>query len=192
MMPDSLVIAGAPAQKPKIAGHTWVLLRYLLGFRRLGRKTLFVDYLEPSLCVDETGPSCALEDSVNLRYGLDVVKFFGLEEDDVLIGTRGGSKVDMPQSRLLERVRHSAFMLNVMGYPRDDEILGHAQRRIFLDIDPGFGQLWNELGLHRPFERYDAYLTIGLNIGRQDCAAGASGRAAWLSLPLLRSVLSRL
>ena len=74
MMSHSIVIAGALAQKPKIAGHTWVLLQYLLGFRRLGWKTLFVDYLEPSICVDEAGRNCALEGSVNLRYVLDVVR----------------------------------------------------------------------------------------------------------------------
>ena len=124
MMSHSLVIAGALAQKPKIAGHTWVLLQYLLGFQRLGWKTLFVDYLEPSICVDEAGRNCALEGSVNLRYVLDVVRFFGLEEDYVLIDPEGESLVGMPRSRLLERVRHSAFLLNIMGYLRDEEILG--------------------------------------------------------------------
>ena len=94
------------AQKPKIAGHTWVLLQYLLGFRRLGWKTLFVDYLEPSICVDEAGRNCAPEGSVNLRYVLDVVRSFGLEDDYVLIGPGGESLIGMPRSRLLERVRH--------------------------------------------------------------------------------------
>jgi hypothetical protein len=175
MMPDSLVIAGALAQKPKIAGHTWLLLQYLLGFRRLGWKTLFVDYLEPSICVDEAGLNCPPEGSVNLRYVLDVVRCFGLEDDYVLIGPEGKSLIGMPQSRLLERVRHSAFLLNIMGYLRDQEILGHASRRIFLDIDPGFGQFWDELGLYHPFAGHDAYVTIGLNIGRPDCTIPTRG-----------------
>ena len=182
MMSHSLVIAGALAQKPKIAGHTWVLLQYLLGFRRLGWKTLFVDYLEPSLCVDEAGRNCAMEGSVNLRYVLDVVRSFGLEEDYVLIGPGGESLIGMPRSRLLERVGHSAFLLNIMGYLRDEEILGRASKRIFLDIDPGFGQFWDELGLHRPFAGYDAYVTIGLNIGRPDCTIPTCG-LDWIVTP---------
>jgi hypothetical protein len=182
MMSHSLVIAGALAQKPKIAGHAWVLLQYLLGFKRLGWKTLFIDYLEPSLCVDEAGLNCPLEGSVNLRYVLDVVRSFGLEDDYVLIGPEGESLIGMPRSRLLERVRHSAFLLNIMGYLRDEEILGRVSRRIFLDIDPGFGQFWDELGLHRPFAGYDAYVTIGLNIGRTDCTIPTCG-LDWIVTP---------
>jgi hypothetical protein len=182
MKSHSLVIAGALAQKPKIAGHTWVLLQYLLGFKRLGWKTLFVDHLEPSTCVDEAGRSCPLESSVNLRYVLDVVRSFGLEDDYVLIAPGGESFIGMPRSRLLERVRHSAFLLNIMGYLRDEEILGLASRRIFLDIDPGFGQFWNELGLHRPFVGYDACVTIGLNIGRADCTIPTCG-LDWIVTP---------
>src|ERR1700690_1872204 len=106
----TLVIAGALAQKPKIAGHTWLLLQYLLGFRRLGWRTLFIDYLEPSLCVDALGRNCALETSGNLRYVLDIVRAFGLEEDYVLTGPGGESLIGMPRSRLLERVGHSAAL----------------------------------------------------------------------------------
>ncbi len=182
MMSHSLVIAGALAQKPNIAGHTWVMLQYLLGFRRLGWRTFFIDYLEPSLCVDETARNCALEDSDNLRYVLDVVRAFGLEEDYVLIGPGGESKIGMPRSQLLERVRHSALLVNIMGFLRDEEILGHASKRIFLDIDPGFTQFWDELRLHRPFDGYDAYVTIGLNIGREDCTIPTCG-LEWIVTP---------
>jgi hypothetical protein len=96
MTSHSLVIAGALAQKPKIAGHTWALFQYLLGFKRLGWKTLFIDYLDPSICVDETGRNCELEGSIHLRYVLDVVRFFGFEENYVLIGPGGESLVGIP------------------------------------------------------------------------------------------------
>jgi hypothetical protein len=181
-MSNSLVIAGALAQKPKIGGHTWIMLQYLLGFKRLGWKTMFLDYLEPCVCVDEEGHSCPFERSVNLRYVVDVVKFFGLEDDYVLIDSGGESKIGAPRPRLLERVRHSAFLMNIMGFLRDEEILGCARQRVFLDIDPGFGQLWHELGLHRPFEGYDAYVTIGLNIGREDCMIPTCG-FEWIITP---------
>jgi hypothetical protein len=182
MMSHSLVIAGALAQKPKIAGHTWVLLQYLLGFRRLGWKTLFIDYLEPSLCVDEAARNRAPEGSVNLRYVLDVVRCFGLEDDYVLTCPGGESLIGMPRSRLLDRVRRSACLLNIMGYLRDEEVLGLAPQRVFLDIDPGFGQFWDELGLHHPFAGYDAYVTIGLNIGRPDCTIPTCG-LDWIVTP---------
>jgi hypothetical protein len=182
MMSHSIVIAGALAQKPRIAGHTWVLLQYLLGFRRLGWRTLFIDYLEPSLCVDERGWKCALEDSDNLRYVLDVDRIFGLEEDYVLTGPGGESLIGIPRSRLLERVGQSAALLNIMGYLRDEEILDRASKRVFLDIDPGFGQFWDDLGLHCPFAGYDSFVTIGLNIGRPDCMIPTCG-LDWIVSP---------
>ena len=48
-----------------------------------------------------------------------------------------------------------------MGYLDDEEILGAAPLRVFLDIDPGFGQMWQELGLAEPFAGHDRYVTIG-------------------------------
>jgi hypothetical protein len=88
----------------------------------------------------------------------------------------------MPRSRLLDRVGDSAFLLNIMGYLRDEGVLGRAAKRVFLDIDPGFGQFWEELGLHRPFTGYDSCVTIGLNIGRPDCTIPTCG-LDWIVTP---------
>ena len=44
-------------------------------------------------------------------------------------------------------------------------ILAAAPLRVFLDIDPGFGQFWQELGLHELFQGHDRYLTVGERIG---------------------------
>src|SRR6516162_116390 len=78
-MPKTIVIAGSVAQKPRHGGHTWVFLQYLLGFRRLGWEVLFLDQLEPEMCIDEDGWPCTLEQSVNLRYVLEVMEHFGLK-----------------------------------------------------------------------------------------------------------------
>ncbi len=48
-----VVMAGALAQKPWVAGHTWVFLQYLLGFRRLGVDVLFLDRLDAGMSVEE-------------------------------------------------------------------------------------------------------------------------------------------
>ena len=37
-----IALSGSLAQRPGAAGHTWVFLQYLLGFRRLGWDVLFV------------------------------------------------------------------------------------------------------------------------------------------------------
>jgi hypothetical protein len=62
-------------------------------------------------------------------------------------------------------VRSSALLLNVMGYLDDPELLAAAPRRVFLDLDPGFPQMWRELGLHDAFAGHDAFVTVGTRVG---------------------------
>src|SRR5262245_56558674 len=53
-----------------------------------------------------------------------------------------------------------------MGFLNHEKILAAARRRIFLDIDPGFGQMWHALGLRDIFHGHDAHVTIAENIGQ--------------------------
>ena len=66
-------------------------------------------------------------------------------------------------------------LINVMGFFNDGEILAAAPRRVFLDIDPGFGQMWQASGLHDTFRGHDAYVTIAENIGEPECTIPACG-----------------
>jgi hypothetical protein len=107
---------------------------------------------------------------------------FGLGDSFSLLDTGGGEAVGVPRTRVLDAVRRSALFLNVMGYVGDEEILGAAPLRVYLDIDPGFPQMWRELGLHDAFAGYDRVVTIGENIGRDDCGIPECG-LDWVSTP---------
>ena len=181
-MRPRIAVAGSVAQRAGHGGHAWVFLQYLLGFRRLGYDVLFVDRLEPEMCVDESGDQCALEDSVNLRYLLNVLRTFGLEDSYSLLYDRGESAIGMPRTGVVDWVKQSALLLNVMGFLDDEEILGQASRRALLDIDPGFGQMWQASGLHELFRGHEHYVTIGENIGRPDCTIPTCG-IDWVSTP---------
>ena len=174
-MKKSIVVAGSLAQKPGKGGHTWVLLQYLLGFRRLGWDVLFLDQLEPEMCTDEDGQHCPVEQSFNLRYFLEVMQSFDFHGAFALICNRGEKFIGLSRQRVLERTRNSAFLLNVMGFLTDEEIVNCAPERVFLDIDPGFGQMWQELGLRRMFDGYDHHVTIGENIGQPGCTIPSCG-----------------
>jgi hypothetical protein len=69
-----------------------------------------------------------------------------------------------------------------MGFLTDEEVLSRAPRRVFLDIDPGFGQMWHDLGLHDVFHGHDDYVTIGENIGRPGCSIPTCG-LKWITTP---------
>ena len=171
----SIVIAGSLAQKPGRGGHTWVFLQYLLGFRKLGWDVLFVDRLEPGMCVDEAGNRIAAAPSWNVRYLTDVMCRFGLHRDFAVLCDGGASTIGLTRQALIERVRSSAALIDVMGFLNDEEILASARRRIFLDIDPGFGQMWHALGLRDMFHGHDAHVTIAENIGQPSCGIPTCG-----------------
>ena len=168
-MKGTIVIAGSLAQKPHQGGHTWVFLQYLLGFQRLGWDVLFLDRLEPEMCVDTSGNRCAAEASTGFRYLQDVMTTFGLGDRFAVACDAGQRFIGLSRQDVETRVGEAATLINVMGFFSDTEILARARTRVFLDIDPGFGQMWRELGWHDPYHGYDHYVTIGENIGRPGC-----------------------
>jgi hypothetical protein len=186
-MPNSIVLAGSLAQRPGHGGHTWVFLQYLLGFKRLGWEVLFLDDIQPEMCVDEQGESCACEQSWNLRYFVEVMQRFGLGDAYSLSSSgktanRGEQTIGLPRFKVLDRVQSSAALINVMGYLADPEILAAAPQRVFLDIDPGFGQMWQALGLADIFAGHDIFVTIGENVGLPDCGVPTCD-LPWITTP---------
>jgi hypothetical protein len=171
----TIVLAGSLAQRPHVGGHTWVFLQYLLGFRRLGWDVLFVDRLEPGMCVGEGGEPAPFADSANLRYLAGVMEQFGLQGSWSLLYDGGREVAGLERDAVIERTSRSALLINVMGYLEDEEILGAAPMRAFLDIDPGFGQIWKELGLHDLFRGHDRFLTVGGRVGSSDCGVPTGG-----------------
>jgi Glycosyl transferases group 1 len=174
-MPKSIVIAGSIAAKPRHGGHTWVFLQYLLGFRRLGWDVFFLDQLDPDGCADMAGQPCSLEESHNLATLRGVMRRFGLGESWALLADRGRRIIGCSGAGLRERLGRADVLLNVMGFLRDEDLLRCVRRRVFLDIDPGFPQMWKQLGLADSFAGHDHFVTIGLNVGRSDCAIPTCG-----------------
>lgn len=93
-----------------------------------------------------------------------------------------GRHAGLSRERVLEHVGDSDLLINVMGFLADDELLGAARRRVFLDTDPGFGQMWCDLGLADIFAGHDAHVTIGERIGRDDCTIPTCG-LDWITTP---------
>ena len=182
MTKKTILIAGSLAQRPRIGGHAWVFLQYLLGFKRLGFEVLFLDSLDRDMCCGADGHACAVEDSVQLRFFLEVMEAHGLNGSFALNINRGERTIGLSGAEVLEKARHAAFLLNVMGFLTDPGILAAVPKRVFLDIDPGFGQMWHDLRLATVFVGHDHYVTIGENVGREDCSVPVCG-LEWITTP---------
>jgi len=164
-----IVIAGAVAQKPGCAGHAWQFLQYLLGFRRLGWDVCFIDQIGGA------------DPVAGERHLAEVMAWAGLNGAWSL-GLPGGERAGLGRAQVLERIRDADLLLNVMGFETDAELLGAARLRVFLDTDPGFGQMWHALGLADIFAGHDAHVTIAERIGAPDCTVPTCG-LDWITTP---------
>jgi hypothetical protein len=171
-MPDSIVIGAALAHRVGYGGHAWALLQYVLGFRELGFEVTVLDRLEPGMAPD---PDRALAWLHGLLDGEEGVLHCVLREG-------GLSLAGLSREQAIEKVKDARFLLNVMGFVRDPEVLATARRRVFLDIDPGFGQVWRELGLADVLADHDDFVTVGRNVGRDGCGVPTCG-LRWLTIP---------
>jgi len=178
----TVAVAAALAQRPFVGGHTWFVLQYLLGLRALGWDIVLIDRLELEMCHDARGARCDPERSVNVDYVAHVMSSFGLDDAWTVL-VPGGESIGMPRPDVERRIEESAVLLNVMGYLDDAELLGRAPLRAFLDIDPGFGQMWTSLGLHDLFVGHDRFVTVGLNVGRPGCTVPDCGLDWVATLP---------
>jgi hypothetical protein len=127
------------------------------------------------MCVDRSGNPASFASSANVEYVATVMERFGLADHWSVLYDRGRQAAGCSREEVVERARRSALLLNVMGFLDDEEVLAAAPLRAFLDIDPGFGQMWRELGLHDPFVGHDRYVTIGERIGKPDCGIPTCG-----------------
>jgi hypothetical protein len=177
----TIVVAGSVAQRPGHGGHTWVFLQYLLGFRKLGWDVLFLDRLEPEMCVDAESRPADPERSVHVAYLDRVFRAFDLgDRYSAFLG--GDRTVGLSRSQVLDEVARATLVINVNGFFEDEEVLARAAVKVYLDIDPGFAHMWRALGLHDAFRGHDAYVTVGENLGGPGCTIPTGG-FDWVTTP---------
>ena len=174
-MAETIIVAGSLAQRPGHGGHAAVFLQWLHGFRALGYDVLFLDRLDPGMCVDAAGEPAGFADSVNVAYLAGVMERAGFGADWSVDYDRGSDVAGASRAEVLDRARRSALVVNVMGYLDDADVLGAAATTAFLDIDPGFGQMWQALGLHDLFTGHDHYVTVGTRIGSPESVVPTGG-----------------
>jgi hypothetical protein len=156
-----VAIGAAIAQRPGVGGHTWVALQWMLGFRALGWEPVLVDRLE------NASPA-------GVAYLARTMESFGL---DWVVQEPSTSRRELGR-----RLDGCELLVNVMGY-LDPELTTRFPVRVFLDIDPGFGQMWRALGLADVFDGHDRFVTVGTNLGGEGCTVPDVGLSWEPTLP---------
>jgi hypothetical protein len=177
------LVSGALANKPYYGGEAWVRTTWLRGLERLGFETCFVEQIASDSCVDHRGDPAPFDTSANRRFFEDTLAAAAPRSRTALILDGGPTTAGLPYENLLELAADAELLVNVSGHLTLEPIKRAPRRRAFVDVDPGFTQIWEAEragGAH--LADHDAYFTVGENIGSRDCSIPTAA-IDWHPLP---------
>ena len=171
-----VVVGGALANKSFNGGEAWVRLNWLLGFRQLGFDVYLMEQIDRAACVDNAGRVTPFEQSVNVAYFRQVIERFGLTGSAALICEDGAQIEGLTETDLFEVAQTADLLVNISGNLRWPALFRRFRRTAYLDIDPGFTQIWHASGTDGlRLEEHDLHYTIAENIGTLGCSVPTDG-----------------
>ena len=156
------IVAGALASKPGNGGEAWVRLNWVLGLERLGFRVVFVEQVKASRRARGA-----------IEYFRTVTERFGLRDSALLDGSR--TVVGLSRESVRALARNAALFINLSGNLRDLELVEECERKVYVDLDPGYTQFWHADGIDVGLSGHDHYVTVGARIGSADCPLPTSG-----------------
>jgi hypothetical protein len=182
-----VVVSGALANKPENGGAAWTRLSWVLGFKLLGWDVFFLEQIAPEACVDASGAPSSFETSANSAFFRHATRRFGLESSAALVFHHGERILGASYFDLVRLARSADLLVNITGHLTLEPLFGYFKRKIYVDLDPGFTQIWyadrtDSIRL----DGYNAFFTVGENIGTAECSIPTSG-VPWrpISQPVL-------
>ena len=152
-----ILLAGMVAGDPHQGGASWAVLQYVAGLSELGHEVVLVEPVAAEA----------------LEPGGEVVRYFRslpfLDGRAALLAREEEATVGLSYAELLEFARGADLLLNISGMLRDERLLEAVPVRAFLDLDPGFNQVWEATGTEMGIDRHTHCISVGVRIGAEDC-----------------------
>ena len=168
-----IVVASMVAGVPGQGGWVWAVLQWVLGLRQLGHDVLLVE------------PVDRIEPATRAAFAT-VAEQFGLEGAATMVTPRHQA-AGLDFDRVADWCRRADLLVNIAGVLRDGELFEPIPARAYVDVDPGFTQLWHQSdGIDMGLAGHTAHFTVGLNVGTDRCAIPSCG-VEWV--PTLPPVL---
>lgn len=168
-----IMLSGMVAGDPYQGGATWAVMQYFLGLRDLGHDVFLV---EPVRGRDgRRWPDTEIASyfcSLRLPPGRAALLHPNSEE------TVGAS-----YGQIVAFARDADVLINLSGMLQDERLLEPIPVRAFLDLDPGFNQVWHLTGEDMGFDSHTHFVTVGQLLGSNDCAVPTCGRNWIPTLP---------
>ena len=155
-------------------GNTWAFLQWVLGFRRLGFEVYYVEEFRTKEHFDDQLKPAPFLESASARYFETVIERFDLGDHAALLEAGSSAHVGLSRDDLNKIAPDIDLFFNQFG--AYTAVLGQVRRSVYLDLDPGHTQIWQEqYGVDMNLRGHDLYLTIGLNLGEPDCPLPTCG-----------------
>jgi hypothetical protein len=166
-----ILLSGMVAGDPRQGGASWAVLQYVAGLEELGHEVMLVEPV-PAAALAPGGAVIAYFEALPL-----------LEGRAALLAEGGEETAGVAYAQLLEFARGSDLLLNVSGMLADERLLEAVPVRAFLDLDPGFNQVWQATGTEMGFDRHTHCVSVGVRVGAEDCPIPTLGRSWIPTLP---------
>ena len=159
---EPVIVSGMVASHVNQGGATWVVLQYVLGLREMGFDAYLVEAI-PSNAVKPAG--APLNATENAAYFRCVADAFGLQRRSCMLAQPGAETVGLSYPELREVCGRAAALINISGMLHDQELIGNIPVRVYIDVDPGFNQLWHATqGIDMHFGAHNRFVTVGQSL----------------------------
>jgi hypothetical protein len=155
------LVAGALANKPGNGGAAWTRLSWTLGLAQLGFDVHFVEQIG--------APDPAAEE-----WFAEVVGDAGLGHRATLLRADGTTATGLPLADLSDLAAGAAVLVNISGHLREPAVVERVGTRVFVDLDPGYTQIWHARG-DAPLAPHDHWYSVGELVGRPACSLPTGG-----------------
>lgn len=160
------------ARVPEFGGSTWVRLQYVLGLMDLGVDVLWLEQLDR---VDRRCEVHSLDYLIRRFSGS--LSALGAADRWAVRYASGEQFFGKPRAEVERQIAQADVLLNIGGFLPEDSPLLEIPRRAYVDVDPGFTQMWShEVDVW--LDTHTHHFTVGQNVASPDFAV-ATGDVCW-------------
>jgi len=158
------------------AGHTCSTMNWALGFRELGWDVWITEAVSSS---ELSPPDPGRDRSPQEEFWHATAAEFGFGDRQCLL--IDGKSPDLEAFR--DFAAGADLFINYSGQYKRLDLLGPRVTKAYLDVDPGFTQLWVELfGTDMNLDGHDVFLTVGTTLNAPTALLPRLGRE-WIPTP---------
>lgn len=165
-----VVVSGAVANRVRNAGEAWVRASWVEALTELGHEVTFVEALAARSAEESLAAS---------GWFAEVVAWFDLVDRSHLVVAISPADLE-PTEAVREVLGQADVLVDISGTLPIDWLDLVRGERVYVDLDPGFTQVWAAHGLIE-LGRHHLHATVGTRIGRPG-GPGPTGGVDWIGI----------